>query len=213
MTVPMIVLTALAGVCALGTVYGATADKRGLVWIVKPAATIAIIALAFLRPGTDGPAVYKTFMIAGLAASLAGDIFLIRIEKYFQAGLASFLVAQILYIRAFLSVSPARVDFLSVLPLLLTGLFMMTILFPYLGRRKVPVAVYILSLVVMAGLASNRFIIQGGAPALRAFIGAILFLISDAILAILQFVRKIPGGRAMNLSLYFVAQWLLALSI
>ncbi len=213
MTIPMIALTAVAGICALGTVYGETTERRGLVWIFKPAATMAIIVLAFLRPGAGAPAVYKTFMVAGLVASLAGDVFLIQRDRLFQAGLAAFLVAQILYIRAFLSVTPARVDFLSVLPLLLAGLFMMTILFPYLGRRKVPVAVYILSLVVMAGLASNRFVIQGGAPALRAFIGAILFMISDAILAILQFVRKIPGGRAMNLSLYFLAQWLLALSI
>ncbi len=213
MTTLTIVLTASAAVSALITVYAAIKDERRLLWIFKPAATISIIALAFLRPGTDSPAVYKTFMLAGLVASLAGDVFLIQIDKYFQAGLAAFLVAQILYIRAFLSVTPARVDFLTVLPLLLAALFMMAILFPYLGKRKIPVAVYILALTVMAGLAANRFAVAGGALALRAFGGAVLFLISDSILAINKFARKIPCGRALNLSTYFVAQWLLALSI
>lgn len=213
MTVPMIVLTAIAGICALGTVFCETAGRRGLVWFFKPAATVAIIAVAWLRPGAGSPAVYKTFLLAGLAASLVGDVFLIEIDKYFRPGLAAFLVAQILYIRAFLAVTPPRVDFLSVLPLLLAGLFMMAILFPHLGKAKVPVAVYILSLTIMAGLASNRYILSGGGAAFRAFLGAILFLISDAILALNKFARKIPYGRAANLSLYFVAQWLLAMSI
>jgi uncharacterized membrane protein YhhN len=102
---------------------------------------------------------------------------------------------------------------MAVLPLLLASMFMMVILFPHLGSSKIPVAVYILSLTVMTGLAANRYILSGGGAAFRAFLGAILFLISDAILAINKFARKIPFGRAANLSLYFIAQWLLALSI
>ncbi len=213
MTAPMLVLTAVAAVCAAATAWAETAGRKDILWFVKPSATVAIIVLAAMQPGTHSPAVYKTFLLAGLAASLAGDVFLIEIDKYFRPGLAAFLVAQILYIRAFLAVTPPRVDFLSVLPLLLTGLFMMAILFPHLGKAKVPVAVYILSLTVMAGLASNRYILSGGGAAFRAFLGAILFLISDAILALNKFVRKIPCGRAANISLYFVAQWLLAMSI
>jgi uncharacterized membrane protein YhhN len=213
MTTIDILLTALAAVMAVATIVFATLDRKAPLWIVKPAATISIIALAVLRPGGGSPGVYKSFLIAGLVFSLAGDVFLIDPDKLFKAGLAAFLVAQILYIRAFLSVTPAKVDFLSVLPLLLFGMFMMAILFPHLGKLKIPVAVYILVITVMAGLAADRYVVMGGRLALRAFAGAILFLISDAILALNKFARKIPYGRAMNLTTYFIAQWLLAMSI
>jgi uncharacterized membrane protein YhhN len=208
-----ILLTALAAAAAVATIVFATLDRKAPLWIVKPAATISILVLAVLRPGSESPAVYKTFMIAGLVFSLAGDVLLIEQEKLFKAGLGAFLIAQILYIRAFLSVTPAKVDFLSVLPLLIFGMFMMAILFPHLGKLKIPVAVYVLVITVMAGLAADRFVVMGGALALRAFAGAVLFLISDAILAINKFAKKIPYGRALKLATYFAAQWLLAMSI
>ncbi len=213
MTTIDILLTALAAVSAVATIVFATLERKAPLWIVKPAATLSIIALAVLRPGAESPAVYKAFMIAGLVLSLAGDVFLIETDKLFKAGLAAFLVAQLLYIRAFLSVTPAKVDFLSVLPLLVFGMFMMAILFPHLGKLKIPVAVYVLVITVMAGLAADRYVVMGGKLALRAFAGATLFLISDAILAINKFAKKIPYGRALNLATYFAAQWLLAMSI
>jgi uncharacterized membrane protein YhhN len=213
MTTPAIILTLLAAVSASATMVAETVGRKKIVYVFKPAATISLIVLALLRPGTELPGLYKAFLLAGLIASLAGDVFLMLKDSLFIAGLASFLVAQLLYIRAFLTVTPARVDFLSVLPLLLFAMFMMAILFPYLGKLKLPVAVYVLVITVMAGLAVDRYVVAGGQLAFRACLGAILFLISDAILAINRFAKKIPYGRALNLLTYFVAQWFLAMSI
>lgn len=213
MTTSVIVLSVLAAVSTLATIFADTAGRRRIVYVFKPAATISILLLALLRPGAASPVVYKVFLVAGLVASLAGDVFLMLKDSLFMAGLASFLVAQLLYIRAFLAVTPPRVDFVSVLPLLVFSLFMMAILFPYLGKLKLPVAAYVLVITIMAGLAVDRFVEAGGPLAFRAFVGAILFLISDAILAINRFARKIPYGRALNLATYFVAQWFLVMSI
>ena len=105
MTTIDILLTALAAVSAVATIVFATLDRKPPLWIVKPAATISIIVLAALRTGGGSPAVYKSFLIAGLVFSLAGDVFLIDPDRFFKAGLAAFLVAQLLYIRAFLSVA------------------------------------------------------------------------------------------------------------
>jgi uncharacterized membrane protein YhhN len=213
MTTPAIILTLLAAVSASATMVAETVGRKKIVYVFKPAATISLIILALLRPGAELPGLYKAFLLAGLIASLAGDVFLMLKDSLFIAGLASFLVAQLLYIRAFLTVTPARVDFLSVLPLLLFAMFMMAILFPHLGKLKIPVAVYVLVITVMAGLAVDRYVVAGGTLAFRACLGAILFLISDAILAINRFAKKIPYGRALNLLTYFVAQWFLAMSI
>ncbi|MDD8027611.1 MAG: lysoplasmalogenase [Acidobacteriota bacterium] len=213
MTTLDILLTVLTAVSASAAIVAETRERRDLMWIFKPAAMIPIIILAALRPGTGSPGVYKIFLLAGLVAALAGDLLVIRIDKLFLAGLAAFLVAHLLNIRAFLSVTPPRVDFLSVLPLFLFALFMMGILFPYLGKLKIPVAAYILVITVMAGLAADRYVVMGGTLAFRAFAGAILFLISDAVLALNRFARKIPCGSALKLAAYFAAQWLLAMSI
>jgi uncharacterized membrane protein YhhN len=199
-------------VAALGTII---ADYRGrwrVVYILKPTAMAAIISAALLKPAFQSPR-YRYCILAGLALSLAGDIFLMLRNKRFVEGLTAFLFAHLFYIAAFLNVTTVRADFGTVLPLFLYALIMMTVLFPTLGRMKIPVAVYIFVVTIMAGVAIQRFVDIGGTSALRAFLGALLFVVSDSALAINRFVKKFSAAQAVILSTYFAAQWLLALSV
>ena len=199
-------------VAALGAIL---ADYRGrwrVVYILRPAAMIAIFLAALLKPALQSPR-YRYFILAGLAVSLAGDVFMMLRNKRFVEGLSAFLIALLCYIAAFLNVTTVRADFGTVFPLFLYASIMITVLFPKLGRMKIPVGVYILVITIMAGLAIQRFVDIGGTSALRAFLGALLFVVSDSVLAINRFVRKFRAAQAVILSTYFAAQWLLALSV
>ena len=134
-------------------------------------------------------------------------------DSYFTDGLTSFLVAHGLYIAAFLSTMRPRIDPWTILPLFMYAIVMMRILFPHLGKLKAPVGLYIIIITTMAGLGIDRFILMGGTPAFLAGLAALLFVVSDSVLAVDLFVRRIKGAQWVILITYFAAQWLFAMSV
>ena len=185
--------------------------KWSLIYVFRPLTMLLVIAAAAGGQAAGWP--YKLRILLGLAVCLAGDIFMMLEKKKFVEGLAAFLLGHLFYVSAFLAVMRPRADLGTALPLLFIAGAMMTILFPHLGRMKIPVAVYILAITVMAGLAIQRYVDVGGAPAFRAFLAAVLFLVSDSVLAVNRFVRPVPAAQKVILGSYFAAQLLFALSV
>jgi len=209
---PITILSLLALGFAILTISFDYLGHWRLVYFFKPSAMIFIITLAAMAKPSYVQT-YKYLILAGLVSSLAGDVFLMLRNKRFAEGLACFLVAHLFYIAALLQTMPLHLSFGTALPLILYALFMMRILFPYLGRMKVPVVLYILIITVMAGLAAERFIEGGGINAFFAFLGAILFVVSDSILAVNRFAKKFRLAQALILSTYFAGQWFIAMSV
>ena len=207
-----IALCACALVSAALATWSQAASRRGLHLVTKPLATALIIAVAAVA-AAPVPAAYKVFVLAGLCFSLLGDVALMFPEKWFTAGLVAFLAAQILYILAFRPQPGHPVSPMVFLPFVLFGLLMFFLLAPKLGPMKLPVFVYIAAITMMAGFAAARYIDRGGTKPLLAFAGAVLFLVSDSVLAYDRFARKVPGARIIVLGTYFPAQILIALSV
>jgi uncharacterized membrane protein YhhN len=196
---------------ALAT-WSQAASRRRIHLVTKPLTTGLIIAVAAVA-AAPVPAAYKALVLAGLALSLLGDITLMFPEKWFTAGLVAFLAAQVFYILAFKPLPGHPVSPATFLPFVLFGLLMFFLLAPKLGPMKLPVFVYIAAITTMAGFAAARFVDRGGTRPLLAFVGAVLFLISDSVLAYDRFARKVPGARIIILGTYFPAQLLIALSV
>ena len=78
---------------------------------------------------------------------------------------------------------------------------------------KAPVLVYILVILIMSGLAWERHLQLELPQTLFAACGAILFLISDALLAWNRFRMKFKSAQFLILGTYYVAQWALAMSL
>ena len=76
-----------------------------------------------------------------------------------------------------------------------------------------PVLAYIIVILFMGWRAWERWKQTGERLALLAFFGAILFIISDSVLAVNRFREHFETARALTLSTYFTAQWLIAFSI
>jgi len=207
-----IILSACILLSAGLTIWSDAKGRRRLFRVSKPL-TMALVITVALIARTPVPPAYKTLILAGLLCSLLGDIALMFPEKWFTAGLASFLAAHVFYILAFKPGPGRPISMGMFVPFLIFGLLMFRILAPSLGRLKLPVFVYIAAITAMAGLAAGRFVDGGGTRPLLAFAGAVLFLVSDSVLAYDRFAKKLGPAQAIILGTYFPAQLLIALSI
>lgn len=212
MSGPALALSALALASAGTTIAAELRDARRLVYIAKPLTVILILIIA-ARAGPAFAPPYQALVLAGLGCSLVGDVFLMLRRKRFMEGLLAFLAAQLFYIAAFRLGISFSLASLATISFVLFGLIMIRVLLPYLGTMKIPVTIYVFVIVTMASLAAERFIGIGGTKTLAAFIGAVLFMISDSTLALDHFARKIKYGQAVILGTYFAAQWLIAMSV
>jgi len=180
-------------------------------YIFKPLTTSLIILIAILtRAEVASP--YKILIVTGLLFSLAGDIFLMLPSDRFIAGLISFLTAHLFYIVAFV-VDSGLASALWAVPFLVYGASIFYLLAPHVGKMRIPVIVYILVISFMAWQATGRWYEIRGERTFLAFIGAALFVTSDSVLALNRFRKPFAPARALTMSTYYTAQWLIALSI
>ena len=217
---PTAALLAAIAVAALATIVAAEGDAVRVVYVAKPLATALIIALALSR--RSGVAGYRQAVVAALVFSLAGDVLLMLPSDRFVAGLATFLVAHLLYIHAFTRTG-FRATWWLVVPFALYAAALLRVLLPHLDPGlKVPVIVYAAALAVMAWQACERAAAAtpgsaaartAAAGAMLAAAGAVLFVASDSALAVNRFVRHFRRADAVVLATYFAAQTLIALSI
>jgi len=183
---------------------------RQQIYIFKPLTMVFILLIAIL--GQAASPFYKYIIIAGLVFSLAGDIFLMLPSDRFVAGLVAFLIAHLFYSAAFASEISALIWW-PLIPFIIYGIVIYIILASSLGKLRLPVLIYVAVILIMAWLAWERYIQTGQPGAFLASIGAILFIISDTILAIDRFRGTFKLSRASNLITYFAAQLLIAGSV
>ena len=186
--------------------------QRWQVYAFKPLATLLILALALSLTPTRSE--YQWAIAAGLVLSTAGDVFLMLPRDRFVAGLASFLLAHLCYLRAFSIEVPFGAGLLLWLPFFAAGGMVVALVWPGLKPAlRGPVVVYVIVIAAMAGQATGRWYASGSAVALAAAVGAGLFVVSDAVLAIDRFRWPFRAARAVTLSTYWAAQLLIAISV
>ncbi|MGY8913701.1 MAG: lysoplasmalogenase, partial [Flavobacteriales bacterium] len=146
---------------------------------------------------------------------LMGDVFLLFdhiSELYFILGLGSFLLAHVCYAFCFYlqRSSKTRIDFwIMTLLLIGYGVALYILLYAHLGIIKIPVALYILAILIMVIMAYRRKIKVSGSSFLLVFIGALSFIISDSLLAINKFLIPLPYSNFLVMGTYAIAQYLI----
>jgi uncharacterized membrane protein YhhN len=201
-------LSIVALISAILTIYAKIAKKTSLEYFFKPFTMIAIIAMAIIN--SSSPATfYQNAILIGLVFSAIGDVLLIDEKRFFVYGLLSFLIAHICFIAAFWS-DP---NFLVVGLYLLYVLFFLRILWKHLGDLKIPVIVYSLILALMSWMALSLTISNHNHNTFHAFIGSILFVASDSLLAFNKFKTEFRYSEIAILATYFAAQWFIAISV
>jgi uncharacterized membrane protein YhhN len=205
-------LTLLALISAILHIRAESVGPKRNVYLFKPLTMICIILIA-LAAESRVSASYKYLIVAGLVCSLVGDIFLMLPSDRFIPGLLSFLVAHLFYIAAFASGGARLSAIWYAIPFLIYGAVMLWTLSPHLGSMRLPVVVYMLVILVMAWQALSRWLGTEQAGSAHAFFGALLFTVSDSILAVDRFRGRVAYAQFYILAMYFTAQWLIALSV
>jgi len=172
--------------------FAAWRGRQDIEYIVKPAATAALV----LFSAAGG---HPSFLlIAALTLCLLGDVFLMLPGNYFLAGLSAFLLGHLAYIGLFPSAVAARLPWFLVM-----SAATLPVTIPVLRSiketgLKVGVVVYMGVICFMAGSA-----IASGS--LLAVSGALLFVVSDALIAWDMFVRKLPRAHFWVMVTYHIA--------
>ncbi len=190
-----------------------------------------ILIGVFAMVASSNYTTYAVLMIAGLFFSFWGDLFLgiSMKDKIFIFGMLSFLTAHVFYIAAYSKVITANLqgtfintaEIVAIVVLLVVLIFLAFKLKLELGELKIPIFVYavvILTMLVKAVSLSVQYCLAGlvNSAVIAVFLtaGAVLFVVSDAVLAIILFANKDTRPMTvLNLVTYFSAQVLLAISI
>lgn len=159
-------------------------------------------------------------LLLGLLFSLGGDILLLFQENntlYFIFGLVSFLTAHVFYILTFRALYPQKTSislFNSIGGGLTTLVFIgysgmfYYILYDRLGELKIPVLIYVLVILrMLLGAAVILFSPLKNNGKLYLFIGAMIFVVSDSILAVNKFHTPVIHSGVLIMLTYYVAQF------
>lgn len=191
------------------------------VYLFKP-----LIMLSLLFWTRDYLKTYQWLWI-GMWFGLGGDIFLmIRGKDLFVAGLGSFLVMQILYIVAFSkTLTPEgkkelrNIWWRRALPFAVYGLSFLAILHqPIAGNTAskglwVPVVAYSMCLCSMGVVAAFRKGSVNDGSYSWVLVGAVLFILSDSIIALNKFLQHFEAASLLVMTTYAAAQWLIVWGI
>jgi alkenylglycerophosphocholine hydrolase len=223
-------VTALAAVVALFLASAATAvtasltGRRALVAVTKPLTTL------LLFPVLGWPRMPVAWWIAvGLLLSLGGDVALLgSTKRAFIVGLVLFLLAHVAYILGFVSAAmwatggdgpPVAPMVVSAIAVGLATALLLRRLWPGAGELRLPVAIYgvVISVMVVSAVAavaarpSSPLSIAVGMEPVGA-VGAVLFYVSDAALALSLFHRPFRWAPLLTLGVYWLGQLGIALA-
>jgi uncharacterized membrane protein YhhN len=213
-------ITALWLVSALSAlVYGAfwvLAPISPLRTVVKILPVAALALIAYLTGPRHGVAL---LLPAALGLSAVGDGFLAGDPKrWLPLGLASFLIAHLIYVALFWSAGgpnglsePVRLALIMAAPI--GGVGMLAWLWPHLGAMRGAVSAYVAAIVAM--LATSLLLPWTAWPVM---VGALAFMASDAILSADLFRgARIAGSERLSAyaiwGLYYGGQAAIALGL
>lgn len=195
---------------------GRFTDNINLEYPVKPLIMIwmAVYFLLFRKK--------KSFTIPVLVAfffSWVGDNFLMfsgKNELFFYAGVGGFFFAQLAYIYIYTRYSEQkRKGYLQKNPwiiiifLLYIGVIYFILLPGLEGIMKPVILVYALSLMAMSMMALNRRKRVNPSSFRYVFVGSLLFMASDSMIAINKFTTEIPMAGFWIMISYITAQYLI----
>jgi uncharacterized membrane protein YhhN len=175
--------------------------------LLKVLSVATLAAIAFRAPVASSP-----ILGTALAFSSLGDALLdLSPRRFFIWGLLAFLVAHLIYILLFVRnrvrpMKPKGWQLALVIAVWSSNVLLLWWMAPSLGALTGPVMVYVCVITVMVTLG-----ILAGFSKSWVCSGAILFLISDSILAINKFKSPVPMAGYLIWATYYFAQYGIAI--
>lgn len=190
--------------------------------ILKGSASLCFVILGIIGAGKCSDAALAKLIIIGLIFGCVADIMLnlryLSKEKgqlIFIIGTLIFLSGHIIYLAALIPASPAPWLVFGV-AVVLAALTMVWIFSKITAKMSLKIVgvFYIGAVMLMACMAVGNMIANFSAHSVVFALGGLLFLVSDVVLILNTFGGKPKFElRVTNLSLYYIGQILIALSL
>jgi uncharacterized membrane protein YhhN len=196
---------------------GVQLGSKRVEYLAKPGCMLFLIGAALVMDPSDDSA--RVALVVALVLSMVGDIFLMLPGReqdsagpnLFVAGLAAFLLAHVAYVVGFV------LDGIE-LPNLVLGFLPLVVIFVFAARPLMqgvkssdeaglatPVRAYM-------GVISAMVVAAFGTGDIRAMAGALLFALSDSLIAFGRFIRPRDWFPLTIIITYHLAQALLTVS-
>jgi len=181
-------------------------------YVFKPLIVIWLLAWFMLQARTFRSPL-KKWIILGLFFSWVGDVLLMFQDDYpvfFLLGLSSFLLAHIFYILFFHFIRIKENIKGKWFLLLIVAMYFVIIIFtlsPSLDQMRLPVRTYAVVISIMFMLAMHMLFIKNRIAGLCMVTGALLFIISDSLLAINKFYYPFQMAGIFIMATYGLAQF------
>lgn len=210
---PLLIFFAVSLLNLLGV---ATANDT-LIYISKPLLMPALMVWLIVETNHHGEFTFRRRSVIGaLVFSTLGDVLLMFAgEIFFILGLFCFLLAHVFYIGAFAAIANHKNGFLTRNPAWVLPFVAFPVLLLYFLWSGIPVGMKI-PVVAYAGVISAMalsVVNLKGKVADSIFwpmlAGAVLFLISDSLIAVAKFGQPFDGERVAIMATYILGQFLL----
>lgn len=178
------------------------------VMAIKPLILLSIIIYYFLQTRNQSVWQDKVMLVAFAFSMLGDSLLMFEGETHFMMGLGSFLMTHICYISVFFS-QKGKANFITRILFPILGIAVFLFIQNQLADSiKLPFIAYMLAIITMSILASER---KTNSESYRlVLIGAVLFMISDSLLAINQFAKPLPYSTILVMGTYVLAQYCIA---
>jgi uncharacterized membrane protein YhhN len=167
-------------------------------WLFKIIPIALLLQLALTR--TEGR--LRAILAVGLVLSAIGDV-LLAMRGLFVQGLIAFLLAQLTYTALFLTQfrwQPKRWPWSALI--VVYAMACMLFIVPEAGDMQIPVTAYMIAISLMAIAAGFRCDDQF----LWVALGAVIFMISDTLIAVNRFVTPFEHSGIAVMATYYAAQ-------
>lgn len=205
----------LFAVILIGDLVGIQLQNNEIQFFLKPLIIPALMGYFLFQ--TNGKINnLKKWILLALFFSWTGDVLLMfesNGEIFFLSGLSAFLIAHVFYIIFFHNVRVREKIKSNLWLLLLVVVYYATLIWllsPYLGDKKIPVRIYGIVISFMFMLAMHMLFIKNKTAGKWMMFGALLFVISDSLLAINKFYSSFEGAGILIMLTYGLAQLFIA---
>lgn len=190
-------------------------------YFTKPLILFSLTCYFFSISTVIRNSLLRKSVAAALLFSLAGDI-LGLFPLLFLYGMGAYMIAHICYIIAFKLTQDHKfnlykVNFISMflynLPIYILAALLYFLIHSRLNQLHTPVIIHILVMVMMVSTARERFKRTSLLSFTQVFLGALLLMVSESILALHLFFRPVPNVEVLVMGSYILAQLLIVMGI
>ncbi|MDY0972105.1 lysoplasmalogenase [Siccibacter turicensis] len=179
-------------------------------WVFKPVTLLLLLILAWQAPMFSATGY---LILAGLCASLVGDALTMLSRERMLYATGAFFLSHLLYTIYF--ASQMTLSFFWPLPLVLLviGALLIATIWTRLETLRWAVCTFVGMTLVMVWLAGELWFFRPTAPALSAFVGAILLLLGNIVWLGSHYRRRFTADNAIAAACYFAGHFMIVRSL